>query len=132
MLHNGVQSMYRGTVSRQDVAKVLTAWQREELTTQQVWDWAARRFPDDEDVGCAYDDKEGDDSVLREVLRELDCLDMQLVVPEDVPIYLEFLDTPSGEFARGYARWRAALDRIDSAERQRQCRQDPLYRPFCK
>ena len=57
---------------------------------------------------------------------------MNLVLAEDVPVYLEFLATERGKFAQGYDRFRAALDRIDCAARRQALSGDEFYGPFCK
>ena len=59
-------------------------------------------------------------------------LDMNLVLPEDAPVYLEFLSTPIGEFQNGYKRWQDRLGKIDYANRRVQLGSNPLYAPFLK
>jgi len=71
-------------------------------------------------------------TVTKEIVATLDMLDMNLVLPEDMPIYLEFLSTTRGEFEIGYRCWQSKLDAIDYESRRTQLKADPLYAPFLK
>jgi hypothetical protein len=115
--------------TRAEIAEVLRRWQAGELAARAVFDWAQERYW----PGAAdFDDREADDSsAANEVLATLDQLPMNLVLAEDVPVYLEFLATPCGEFARGYKQFRAALDRIDYAARRQALIGDEFYGPVC-
>lgn len=123
----------RPVMTRSEIIAVLRRWQAGELTAKQAHDWAqSLYFPRRLD----YDDEEADEeSVASDVMHALDSIDMNLVVVEDVPIYLEFLATPKGQYAEGYRKWQEALDRVHSPERQRerqiQLAGDPFYAPFC-
>jgi hypothetical protein len=115
-------------LSRGEIAEVLRRWQAGLLTAEQVHEWAEERyFPGHLD----FDDEEDDRSVASEVMGYLDMLNMNLMVVEDVPIFLEFLETPAGRFAEGYGKFREALDRIDMRARQRELAHIPFYAPFC-
>jgi len=118
-------------MSRSDIADVLRQWQAGLLTAEQVHAWAEELyFPGSLD----FDDYEGDEenSVANEVMSCLDMLNMKLIVVEDVPIYLEFLETPKGQFVDGYRKFENALSLIDYQERCRRLAQNPLYALFCK
>jgi len=120
-------------MTRGEIITVLRRWRAGELTAKQVHDWAqSQYFPGRLD----YDDEEDEESVADDVMHALDSIDMNLVIVEDVPIYLEFLATPRGQSREGYRRWREALDRVHSPERQRERQKqlagDPFYAPFCK
>ena len=43
----------------------------------------------------------------------LDMLDMNLALPEDASIHLEFLSTPPGQFGSGHSEFQRRLDEID-------------------
>jgi predicted nuclease of restriction endonuclease-like RecB superfamily len=43
---------------------------------------------------------------VRRLEERLSIPDMNLVIPNDIPIYLEFLKTRAGQFTKGYAKWR--------------------------
>jgi hypothetical protein len=116
-------------LKRADVARVLTEWSAGRMTSIEVLSWADSRYPSDD---VDYEDWEGDDSVTNEVLGALDMLDMNLALPEDAPIYLQFLSTPAGEFASGYAEFRRRLDAIDYDCRRAQLRDTMPYAPFLR
>jgi len=122
-----VNFMAPRAVSRADIVATLQARQQGELNAEQVWAWAEARFL----PGIHVDDWEGDSSVAREVLLELDNLPPNLGLPEDIPLHLEFLETPAGHFETGYRQWRAALNRIDWKERRLRLRNQPPYARFC-
>lgn len=111
-------------IGRGDIIATLKAWQRGRVDAEQVWAWAETIFDPGE---TEYYDWEGDWSVACEVLYELVTLPMNLVLPDDIPLHLEFLATPPGKFHWGHRRWRAALDQIDWRARQRDLRDQPPY-----
>src|SRR5262249_25019482 len=116
-------------VTRGMIAETLRRWQAGELTAREAYDWAQERYWPGR---VEFDDWEADDSsAANEVLCALDALPMNLILPEDMPAYLEFLATPSGRFAEGYERFRAALDRIDYAAPARSLRKDDFYGRSC-
>lgn len=121
--------MSENYVTRGEITLMLKKWQRAELDTQQLWDWASHRFLSGD---VDYDDSEESLSVAQEMLSMLDSLDMNFVLVEDVPIHLDFLATPIGAFDEGYRQWRRALDAIDYSSRHQRLRDDPIYAQFCK
>ena len=117
-------------ISREDIIVVLKLWQDGTMSAQEVWDWAGHRyFPGETE----FDDWEEDDaSVSNEVMCELDSLDMNMVLPEDIPTHLSFLATPQGQFEIGHTKWKEAIARIDFRARQKNLKGHPIYGPFCK
>jgi hypothetical protein len=116
-------------VTREDIATVLQLWQAGEVAAAQVHEWAQARYGQVE-----FDDWEDDDtnSVANEVFGTLDMLDMNLMLIEDVPIYLAFLRTPPGQFGEGYRAFQDALQRIDYQARKQALHTHPLYARFCE
>ncbi len=121
--------MSQQIISRGEVAKVLKDWQEGKLSSREIHDWANDLFLND---NVEYEDWESDNSITNEVLGALDMLGMNLVLPEDTPIYLEFLATPKGHFANGYAAYQKRLEGINYETRKEKLRDDPLYAPFLK
>jgi len=117
-------------VSRGEITDVLRKWQAGLLASEQVHEWAEDIFAPGE-LDFEDEDVYGN-SVANEVLASLDSLDMNLVIVDDVPIYLEFLECAPNQFERGYRRFRDALHQIDIEARQRELRTNPLYAPFCE
>ncbi|TCS33990.1 hypothetical protein EDC30_11416 [Paucimonas lemoignei] len=116
-------------VTRGELIRMLQSWQAGELTTQQLWDWASHRFQ----AGQAdYDDWDGEDSVAREVLTMLDSLDLHLMLVEDVPLHLAFLQSPLGAFWESQSDWHAKLAELNYAERRVSLKDDPIYALYCE
>jgi hypothetical protein len=118
-------------VRRADVAAALKRWQAGEMTTGQMQAWASARYLNPE---VEYEDCEPDleRSVTSQVLGTLDCLGINLVLPEDVPIFLRFLETPIGNFEAGNAAFEKALVDRDESTRQEQLREIWPYDPLAK
>ena len=116
-------------IGREDLIKILQHWRDGVLTAEQVHEWAEERAGNVE-----VHDWEGPEpnSVTNEVLSALDMLNINLMLPEDIPHYLEFLHTPTGHFSEGYSKWQDALTQIDYHARKEFLRMTPLYAPFCK
>ncbi len=113
-------------VTREELSELLAQWERSELTAQQVWDWvSARYWPGDTEI----DDWEDDLSATNEILAVIDSMDINLVVVEDVPMHRKFLATPKEETAQAYEVWKSELDSIDYRQRQKNLRDDPMFRP---
>ena len=121
--------MKRIFITRLEIIKILKAWKNNEATTKEVWDWAQERYrPGETD----FDDWEGDNSAANEVLSELDSLDMNLVLPEDIPIHIEFLETPYNNFEEGFQRWQKKIKRIYFKKRCEKLKGHEIYGPVCK
>lgn len=115
-------------VTRGELIRMLQSWQAGELATQQLWDWASHRFQ----AGRAdYDDWDGEDSVAREVLTMLDSLDLHLMLVEDVPLHLAFLQSPLGAFIQSQLTWRSELAQLNYDERRCKLRDNPIYALYC-
>jgi hypothetical protein len=114
-------------IKRDELARVLTDWQSGRMSSAEVLSWADALYPSDD---VDYEDWEGDDSVTNEILAALDMLDMNLALPEDAPIYLEFLSTPLGRFGSGHAEFQRRLAEIDYDSRRASLRHVFPYSPF--
>jgi hypothetical protein len=116
-------------VTRLDIIQILKSWENNATTAKEVWDWASERyFPGETE----FDDWEGGNSAANEVLCELDSLDMNLVLPEDIPIHIEFLKIPVGKIDEGYRKWRGKIEQIDFKRRCKNLKGHEIYGPFCK
>lgn len=115
-------------VTRGELIRMLQSWQAGELGTQQLWDWASHRFQ----AGQAdYDDWDGENSVASEVLTMLDSLDLHLMLAEDVPLHLAFLQSPLGAFNASQLAWQHELASLDYDERRVTLKDDPIYALYC-
>ena len=69
------------------------------------------------------DDEEGHFGLATvDVLAQLDMLDQHLILPEDVPLYLDLLNAPCGALAAAMERFEAEHARIDFGGRVRALR----------
>ncbi|HEX2569680.1 MAG TPA: hypothetical protein VH877_08990 [Polyangia bacterium] len=116
------------TISRHDLVQLLERWQRKELDAAAVCAWVGARWPSDD---VSFTDREGELSVAREVVEELDLLMVHLLTPEDVPALLRLLAAPPGASAAAVEDFRRYCAAIDRPSRSRKLRKDPLYSPFC-
>jgi hypothetical protein len=114
-------------LKRDELARKLKDWQTGRTSSEELLRWAGTLYPSDD---VDYEDWEGDESVTNEVLAALDMLDMNLALPEDAPIYLQFLATPVGEFQSGYKIYKQALDRINYDSRRASLKNTLPYAPF--
>ena len=125
-MQNGMKIIERG-----DVKKILLKWRDGLLSAREVHAWAENRYNVN---GYNCSDWEGDEelSVTNEVLSAQDRLDMNLMTVEDIPVYLEFLETPIGEFDSGMLKFEQYLDSINYKERKKKLAEVELYALFCK
>jgi hypothetical protein len=92
-------------LTRQEIIDKLIQWRNSNLTRDQLIEWANDRYvPGSVD----FDDWEGEEanSVSNEVLSCLSMMDIDDYSEDDIPSFLEFLKTPSGQFETGYRRFK--------------------------
>ncbi|MFC4348641.1 hypothetical protein ACFO5Q_12375 [Kordiimonas lipolytica] len=118
-------------ISRANIKEVLERWAEGTLSAEEVHAWAGQHYQN-----RAYDFEDREDqeenSVSNEVLAQLDMLDMNLLVPEDIPSYIEFLSTPLGGFDDGYSKLKAYLGTVNIDVRREQLKGTSPYQPFCR
>ncbi|MGH2472453.1 MAG: hypothetical protein ACRDG6_08635 [Candidatus Limnocylindria bacterium] len=71
--------------------------------------------------------EEAERSIAFEVVSQLEILNVQLITAEDVPAFIEFLETPSGAEGAGWDRWQHYWDGIDFAKRLKDLVNNPYY-----
>ncbi len=100
------------------------------MSAKDVHVWAEHHYQND---AFDFEDWEGEEenSVSNEVLAHLDMLDMNLLVPEDIPSYLAFLSTPRGSFDEGFSKLERYLGTVDIEARRVQLKGTSPYQPFC-
>lgn len=80
-----------------------------------------------------YEDWEFDEfSASNEVLAALDMLDINLTTEADAEAFIEFLNTPIGEFPAGYNRMKERIQSADFEARKRLLRGVAPYAAFLK
>ena len=116
-------------ITREQVRSKLRDWRDGKISTEEIFEWAGSLYPNTE---CEYEDREGKESnsVTNEVLAALDMVNINLNIPEDAEIFLEFLSAPLGEFESAYAFLQRRLNSIEYDLRRKTLCDNPLYAPF--
>jgi len=68
-------------------------------------------------------------SIVAELARILDSLNVEWVTVEDVPAMLSFLDTPAEDVIRSWSKWRSYWDHVDFASRKHQLESKTILTP---
>lgn len=98
-------------ITRRDVSDRLLQWKNGDLTRDELYSWADEiYFPGAID----FDDWEGaeDNSVANEVLSRLAMLDIDSYSEKDIHVFLEFLNTPIGQFETGYKTFINQIEKV--------------------
>ena len=66
-------------------------------------------------------------SIIFDVLSNLEALCTQLIIKEDIPAIIAFLNTPKGKEKKGWKDWKEYWDKIDFKNRQEFLRNHPFY-----
>jgi hypothetical protein len=106
------------------IRSLLRRWRSDEIDEREVREEAERLL--DEHGWIEYPEND-DRSVALEVLSQLGILDRQLVIREDIPAMLGFLDTPPGEASKGWQTWRRYWNSLDYEKRREELKQNPYY-----
>jgi len=118
-------------ITRKDLKEKLLQWQAGQMTAHDLNDWVGSNYPNEEVEYEDWDETE-EFSVTNEVLAALDMMDMNLMTLEDVPAYLDFLETPPASFEEGYKELQQYLEQIDLKKRAAALVADPFYERFCQ
>lgn len=107
-------------IQRDTLRSLLIRWQSGEITEREIHEeaeelylqfWAER--PTNAEI--AHDDPA---SFLGEILAQLEMLNVGLIVTEDIPAMLAFLNTSQGEEAKSWLAWERYMQSIDFKERE--------------
>ena len=114
----------RRPVGRAEVDEALVHWEERRWNASQLKAWV-------ETVRAPGDDGDGDgDAIVKEVLAEVDLLEVSLLTRDDVPALRVFLHAAS--LADATRDWALYKSRIDLDARSKALRRDRFYRPFCR
>lgn len=119
-------------ITRDILQQKLIAWTSGVISAQELHNWVTDiqlEMPEFEDW-----EEEGDGrfSVSKEVLAELEMLDVNFVTLDDIPIFLDLLNTPTGGFGEAYIRFIARLQEINVPARMRALKTTEPYARHCK
>lgn len=119
-------------ITRDEIKKALFDWQNSKINDVELYAWANKKYDEAMLDKSDFEDYEGDDnSVSMEVLHCLECMNMNLVIEEDIPALIEFLETPVGSYKIGLEKWENYNKRIDYAKRKKELKENPLYSKYC-
>jgi hypothetical protein len=104
-------------VSRDELRAELRRWREGRVNASGLKAWLEGAQP-------------GRDPTVKEVLADLDVLEVHLLTPDDVPALLRFLDEEDHQ--EGLRAWVSYRDGIDLDARSRALKRDRFYRPFCR
>lgn len=111
-------------VTREYLISLLEAWQKNKISAKSIYETASNLYSSK----LIVIDEEGneDNSVTREVLAYLECLDMDFITQDDIEPCKQFLKTPIGKFHEGLKKWQNYLTTINHEERVKKLQgQDP-------
>lgn len=110
--------------SRAQLRALVVDWQRGEVSAREVheqaelslesFDW--QDLPRSDPLSVAY-----------EVLSQLDMLNHQLIVPDDIPAIMAFLESSPDAAAAAWEQWERYWATIDFEERRKNLRGDDTY-----
>lgn len=115
-------------ISRRDIIQKLLDVNNEVMSLQDLKKWVEDiYFPGEFEV----EDWENDNSVTCEIMGALDQISANLIIKEDILMYINFLKTPYGKFDDGYRIWNNYLESINYEARKKILKNNPLYSDFC-
>jgi hypothetical protein len=106
------------TVTIADVEAKLEEWRSGRVEASTIREWASARH--------LMDDWETESNAVKEVLGQLELMDMNLLTIEDIPALKRALRSDDFEAVLG-----EHFSTIDIAKRKAQLANDPMYAPFC-
>lgn len=107
------------------IRRLLSEWQAKRSTAEEVqqeaeglWE-AGEPWPE-------YPDRDPQ-SIVAETLMQLAMMHVQWIIPEDIPVLLEFLDTPAGEEEQAWQKWKRYWDEMDMEARRKKVEGNIFY-----
>lgn len=107
------------------IRDLLQRWARGDLDERLVHEEAEAHFEELEPLPAFPRDDSR--SIPIEILSHLEVLNHQLIIPEDIPAILAFLDTHPGEELEAWQRWESYWNSVDYNERIERLRDNPYY-----
>ena len=124
--------MAPAAITRQILQQKLIAWASGILPVTELHKWVMDLQLDGP---CEFEDWETKDgasfSVSKEVVAEMEMIDLNFIIPEDIPIFTEFLDTPTGAFEAAYVHFIERLQAIDTTKRMKMLKHTEPYARHC-
>ena len=116
-------------ISRREIIDLLQQWYQGSKGEEEVFDWVSMKLSDEP---VSYADQESDgNSAAKMVMTSLAKMNSLLIVAEDVPFYIDLLQTPQGNFAMGFAQFAARIQKIDRDKRRHELAKTHFYGKYC-
>jgi hypothetical protein len=103
---------------------LLLSWQHGEISAQRVHEEAEQLL---ETVGRPNLPETDRRAIPLEVVSQLDILNHQLITVDDIPVILEFLETPPEHELQAWSRWQSYWGSINYEARKGQLQGYPYY-----
>lgn len=115
--------------TRQEIVKKLKDWSEDIISAEEIWEWASEEWTPyaDEYVDGEYDENGVFQSVSRDVVNYLEELARLDIVKGDIPLFLEYLNTPPGEYVEGRRKLDKYFDLVDWDVRNQNLKQQKPY-----
>jgi hypothetical protein len=107
-------------MTREYLISLLEAWRNDLITAKQLYECIETLY--DESKICLDEENEEEESVCREVIGNLNMMDMDYTWKDDIDAYIEFLKTPIGQFKEGAKKFYDYTDSVDIKERMKELR----------
>jgi hypothetical protein len=103
---------------------LLVKWQSGEISARDVHEEAEAMME-----SCEWQElpRTAPESVMYEVLCQLDILNQQLIVADDIPAMLKFLGSTPSELDMAWQEWERYWNDVDFAERRRRLQGSDFY-----
>lgn len=114
-----------GEIERSSLLALLNEWRHGAIDERSVHEWAEETI---EQVGeLPQYDEDDPRSIAVEILLQLDALNHQLITRDDIPAIEAFLQTRTGDEARGWANWKRYWQQLDLENRRKVLKENPYY-----
>lgn len=117
------------TVSRGDIRDKLIKWKLGDIAEEELRAWAEDLYDNNAFTANSTGD-DAEDPVLPEVLQYLGSLDMNLVLIEDIPIFIEFLNSDKKDFDAACEKFHKCLEQIDYNARRNLLKLHKFYKMY--
>ena len=111
-------------VDLNSLKSLLLRWQSEAITAHEVHSEAEALMAECDWKELPKDDPE---SPLYEVLCQLDILNQQLILSEDVPVFLTFLGSKESDLEERWSEWEGYWRQVDFERRRRELQGSDFY-----
>ena len=111
-------------ISRRQLLDLVDNWAEGNLSEIQVHEIAEEIWGKEDWPNYPEDDPR---SIALGVVSYLEVLNYQLVTEEDIPIIVDFLNTPKGKEKNGWVNWRRYWERLDLETRKQELKNNPYY-----